>query len=143
MAVRWENTQHTSFTLWDIDREFQNANEAYEQWQARHRTFSRRAIWACLRTKNQDDALAKALSLGRQVQRLMEAGKSLYGARFEQGDCKCSDPCHLVSTMLRLCQHDAMLSFQLNFYDFNMRSGNLYTTVLYLLALCPFLMTIS
>lgn len=87
MAVHWEKSQHTSFTLWDIDREFQNAYEAYEQWQARHQR--RRPLWACFATKNQDDALGKALSLGRQVQRLMENGKELFGTRFEQGDSKC------------------------------------------------------
>ena len=89
MAVHWENSPHTSFTLWDIDREFQNAYDAYEEYKARQSR--RRAVWTCLRTKNQDDALAKALSLGRQVQRLMEAGKDLFGAPFEQGDCKYSD----------------------------------------------------
>ncbi|KAH7075745.1 hypothetical protein BKA63DRAFT_490694 [Paraphoma chrysanthemicola] len=87
MPVSWEKSQHTSFTLWDIDREFQTANEAYEQYQARHRR--KRTGWACLGMKSQDDALAKALTLGRQVQRLMETGKELYGARFEQGDSTC------------------------------------------------------
>ncbi|KAF1852087.1 uncharacterized protein K460DRAFT_299829 [Cucurbitaria berberidis CBS 394.84] len=87
MAVQWEKSQHTSFTLWDIDREFQNAYEAYEQWQAKHRRS--RPLWACFGVKSQDDALGKALSLGRQVQRLMETGKQLFGRRFEQGDSKC------------------------------------------------------
>ncbi|KAF2036117.1 hypothetical protein EK21DRAFT_96096 [Setomelanomma holmii] len=87
MAVSWEKSQHTSFILWDIDREFQNANEAYEQYQARHRR--KRTGWACLGMKSQDDALAKALSLGRQAQRLLETGKALFGARFEQGDSTC------------------------------------------------------
>lgn len=85
MTVFWEETQHTSLTLWDIDREFQNAHDAYEQWQARNRRF--RPVWVCLGLKNQDDALGKALRLGRRVQRLMETGKKLWGTRFEQGDC--------------------------------------------------------
>lgn len=86
MAVQWLETQHTSLTLWDIDREFQNAQEAYEQWQARHRR--RRHGWTCFGLKNQDDAVERALRLGRQVQKLMDSGKEMFGARFEQGDCK-------------------------------------------------------
>ncbi|KAH8717081.1 hypothetical protein GQ44DRAFT_624255 [Phaeosphaeriaceae sp. PMI808] len=98
MAVTWEKTQHAFLTLWDIDREFQNANEAYEQWQARHRR--KRTAWACLSTKHQDDALGKVLSLGRQVQRVMETGKEIFGARFEQGDTTCHTT--LSSQLLRL-----------------------------------------
>jgi len=85
MAVIWEKAQQAFLTLWDIDREFQNAHEAYEQWQARNRR--KRSSWACLGVKNHEDALAKALSLGREVQRVMERGADLYGSRFEQGDC--------------------------------------------------------
>jgi hypothetical protein len=90
MAVSWDKSQHqTSLILWDIDREFQDAYEAYGQWQARHRRT--RSKWACFGTKNQDDAVGKALSLGRQVQRVMEAGKETFGTRFEEGDCKFSN----------------------------------------------------
>lgn len=85
MAVIWEKAQQAFLTLWDIDREFQNAHEAYEQWQARNRR--KRSSWACLGVKNHEDALGKALSLGREVQRVMERGADLYGSRFEQGDC--------------------------------------------------------
>jgi len=88
MAVSWDKPQHTNLTLWDIDREFQDAHEAYEQWQARHRRT--RSKWACFGTKNRDDAVGKALSLGRQVQRIMEQGKERFGARFEEGDSKCN-----------------------------------------------------
>jgi hypothetical protein len=84
MATTWDKPQHTFLTLWDIDREFQNAHEAYEQWQARQRR--KRSAWACLGVKHQDDALGKTLSLGRQVQRVMETGKEVFGTRFEQGD---------------------------------------------------------
>ncbi|KAL6710722.1 hypothetical protein ACN47E_007779 [Coniothyrium glycines] len=87
MTLLWEESQHTSLTLWDIEREFLNAHKAYEQWQARHRRG--RALWACLGLKSQHDALGKALRLGRQVQRLMKTGKELFGARFEQGDSSC------------------------------------------------------
>jgi hypothetical protein len=87
MAVSWDKSQQqTSLLLWDIDREFQDAYEAYGQWQARHRRT--RSKWACFGTKNRDDAVGKALSLGRQIQRLMEQGKEEFGARFEEGDCK-------------------------------------------------------
>jgi hypothetical protein len=84
MAVIWEKSQQAFLTLWDIDREFERAHEAYEQWQARNRR--KRSTWACLGVKPQDDALGKSLSLGRQVQRVMESGKELFGSRFEQGD---------------------------------------------------------
>ncbi|KAJ4369014.1 hypothetical protein N0V83_006096 [Neocucurbitaria cava] len=86
-AVTWEKSQHTSLALWDIDREFQNAYEAYQQWQAKNGR--KRPVWACLRGKRQDDTLSKALRLGRQIQRLMETGKELFGSRFEEGDSKC------------------------------------------------------
>jgi hypothetical protein len=84
MAVIWEKSQQAFLTLWDIDREFERAHEAYEQWQVRHRR--KRSSWACLGVKHQDDTLGKSLSLGRQVQRAMESGKELFGSRFEQGD---------------------------------------------------------
>lgn len=86
MAMPWDKPHHASLTLWDIDRVFQDAHEAYEQWQARHRRT--RSKWACFGTKNRDDAVGKALSLGRQVQRIMETGKEVFGARFEEGDGK-------------------------------------------------------
>ena len=86
MAVSWEKSTHGSLTLWDIDREFQDAYEAYEQWQARHRRT--RSKWLCLGTKNRDDAVGKALNLGRQIQRIMEQGKARFGVRFEEGDSK-------------------------------------------------------
>ena len=85
-AVSWDKSQHqTSLILWDIDREFQDAYEAYGQWQARHRRT--RSRWACFGNKNRDDAVGKALCLGRQVQRVMETGKEEFGTRFEEGDC--------------------------------------------------------
>lgn len=85
MAVTWNKSQHTSFLLWDIDREFQNAYELYDQLQAK--CSHKRPSWARLIVKTQDDVLAKALNLGRDVRNLMETGKKRFGARFEQGDC--------------------------------------------------------
>jgi hypothetical protein len=76
MAVIWEKSQQAFLTLWDIDREFERAHEAYEQWQARNRR--KRSTWACLGVKSQDDALGKSLSLGRQVATVMESGKELF-----------------------------------------------------------------
>lgn len=86
LGVQWEKSQHTAFTLWDIDTEFQIAYEAYEKWKGRHRRS--RPLWLCLGIKRQDDAVGKALCLGRQIQRLLEDGKERFGAQFEQGDCK-------------------------------------------------------
>jgi len=84
MAVPWDKSQHTALTLWDIDRELQDAYETYEQWQARHRRT--RSRWACIPGKNRDDAVGKALSLGRQVHRVLDSGKQAFGTRFEEGD---------------------------------------------------------
>jgi hypothetical protein len=95
MAITWEKSQKSFFTLWDIDREFQNAHEAYEQWQARNRR--KRSTWACLIVRPNDDALGKVLSLGREVRRVMETGKELFGSRFEQGDSMfASHPCEVA-----------------------------------------------
>jgi hypothetical protein len=82
----WENSHHASFTLWDIDREFQNANEAYEQCLTRDRR--KRTPWKCFGVQNQDDRLAKALSLGRQVEEVIKSGQETFGATFEKGDCE-------------------------------------------------------
>ncbi|KAF2830174.1 hypothetical protein CC86DRAFT_181615 [Ophiobolus disseminans] len=87
MTVTWEKSQHTSLLLWDLDREFQNSYEAYEQWQARNHR--KRSAWTCLGLNHKDDTLGRALSLGRQVQRLMDIGKEMFGVRFEQGDSTC------------------------------------------------------
>ncbi|KAF9698270.1 hypothetical protein EKO04_003366 [Ascochyta lentis] len=87
MAVTWNKSQHTSFLLWDIDREFQNAYELYEQLQAK--SGHKRSAWSRLAVRSPDDGLAKALSLGREVRNFMETGKKRFGARFEQGDSTC------------------------------------------------------
>lgn len=84
MAVTWNKSQHTSFLLWDIDREFQNAYELYEQLQAK--SGHKRKAWSRLAMKSQDDALAKALKLGREVKNFMDAGERRFGTRFEEGD---------------------------------------------------------
>lgn len=82
----WDEKHYTSFLLWDIDREFQNAHEAYEQWLSRSRR--KRFAWECMAGSSREDALAKALSLGRQVRKMIEAGQEAFGRRFERGDCK-------------------------------------------------------
>ena len=84
MTVTWNKSQHTTFLLWDIDREFQNAYELYDQIKAK--SGYNRSVWSRLAVKSQDDVLAKALSLGRDVRNLMKMGKERFGARFEQGD---------------------------------------------------------
>lgn len=84
MTVTWNKSQHTSFLLWDIDREFQNAYELYDQ--IKTKSGCNRSFWSRLAVKNQDDVLAKALGLGREVRSLMKMGKERFGARFEQGD---------------------------------------------------------
>ncbi len=85
----WNKTQHTSFLLWDIDREFCNAYELYEQLQAK--SGHKRSTWARLTVKGQQDSLSKALNLGRDVRNAMENGKKRFGARFEEGDCMHND----------------------------------------------------
>jgi hypothetical protein len=84
MTVTWNKSQHTSFLLWDIDREFQNAYELYEQLQSK--CGRKRSAWSRLAIKSPDDVLAKALNLGREVKNLMETGTRRFGARFEEGD---------------------------------------------------------
>jgi hypothetical protein len=81
----WEESNYTSFMLWDIDREFQNACEAYEQMMAKSRR--RKTRWQCIAGSKKEDPLEEALSLGRQVQKVFKEGKALFGSRFEKGDC--------------------------------------------------------
>ena len=81
----WDEPHHTSFLLWDIDREFQNAHEAYEEWLAKNRR--KRAMWKCIAGGNEEDALGKTLSLGRRVQKCIEDGQETYGSRFDRVDC--------------------------------------------------------
>ncbi|KAF2256790.1 hypothetical protein BU26DRAFT_558227 [Trematosphaeria pertusa] len=97
----WEESDYASFLLWDIDREFQNAYEAYEQWLARNRR--RRSAWQCITGSTQEDALGKALSLGRHVQKLIDDGKEAFGSRFERGDSSCHT---ILSAQLQRLQHE-------------------------------------
>lgn len=84
MTVMWNKSQHTSFLLWDIEREFKNAYELYERLQVK--TGAKRSAWSRLAVKAPNDGLAKALSLGREIRKFMENGKNRFGAHFEQGD---------------------------------------------------------
>lgn len=141
MAVHWEKSQHTSFTLWDIDREFQNAHEAYEQWQARNRR--RRPVWACLSVKSQDDELGRALSLGRQVQRLLELGKELFGTRFEQGDCTSGSPVLMKISRTNPNQRNVTPYSPLSSFVSNTKSDSHSTTAHCLIMQHQFLTTTS
>lgn len=85
MAITWNKSQHTSFLLWIINREFRNAYELYEQLQAK--SGHKHSAWSRLAVKSQDDMLARSLNLGREVKNFMEMGKERFGARFEEGDC--------------------------------------------------------
>ena len=85
MPITWNKLRHTSALLWDIDREFWNAYELYGQLPAKQNT--KRSSWVRLPIKSQDDMLAKALNLGREISILMEAGVKRFGSRFEDGDC--------------------------------------------------------
>jgi hypothetical protein len=81
----WEEPHYTSFLLWDIDREFQNAREAYEEWLSKNRR--RRALWKCIVGGSEEDTLSRTLNLGRRVQKCVEDGQEEFGARFDRGDC--------------------------------------------------------
>lgn len=126
MALPWDKPQHTSLTLWDIDREFQDAYEAYGQWQARHR--SKRTVWACFGTKNRDDTVGKALCLGRSVQRLMATGKERFGSRFEEGDCKSAHYILKYTYLLNSAKCNTTLSAQLLRLQYEVRQP-LYDSV--------------
>ncbi|KAF2711974.1 hypothetical protein K504DRAFT_400323 [Pleomassaria siparia CBS 279.74] len=97
----WEKSYYASFTLWDIDREFQSCHDAYEQCLARDRR--KRTIWERFSCKNQGDQLTKALSLGRQVEDAMETGQDRFGVTFERGDSTCQE---ILAAQLHRTQHE-------------------------------------
>ncbi|KAF2263223.1 hypothetical protein CC78DRAFT_617896 [Lojkania enalia] len=99
-SISWEKPNYAFLTLWDIDHEFQKSYETYEQWLARYRR--KRSTLECFGRKNQDDAVGKALRLGRQVRSLMECGQDAYGQKFEQGDSTCQTV--LSAQLLRVQQ---------------------------------------
>ena len=94
------DSNYTSFLLWDIDREFQNAHDAYEQWMAQNR--KRRSTWQCIASPNRETGLERALSLGSHVKKTFEQGKGAFGSRFERGDCEY----WLSSTAVLHCRRD-------------------------------------
>jgi len=90
MSEVWEKDNWTSFTIWDIDRAFQQSYDAYEQIQLRSRK-KRSRLEACFgfgRRNTDDDELSKNLMLGRQVQNILDLGRDTIGSRFEKGDCE-------------------------------------------------------
>ncbi|KAF2190881.1 hypothetical protein K469DRAFT_394972 [Zopfia rhizophila CBS 207.26] len=93
-------SNYTSLTLWDIDCEFQKSYDAYEQWLSKNRR--KRTRWECFASKNHDDELGKALTLGRSVQNIIECGQDTFGSRFERGDSICNTI--LESQLLRAQQ---------------------------------------
>jgi hypothetical protein len=84
--VAWDKPQHTFLLLWDIDCEFRDIYQIYDQLPTR--VTRRRVAWMRLGMDNQDDTLRKSLSLGKEIKSLMEIGKERFGTRFEQGDCE-------------------------------------------------------
>ncbi|KAF2866180.1 hypothetical protein BDV95DRAFT_505474 [Massariosphaeria phaeospora] len=103
MSSSWEKSHYATFTLWDIDREFQNAHEAYEQYLSRDRKGRSFSSWRCFGRTGQDDVLAKALSLGRNLQNLLDSGKEEFGSKFERGDSICHAT---LSAQLLRVQHE-------------------------------------
>lgn len=133
-GVQWTETQHVSLTLWDIENEFQQAQKAYEQWQARNRYAH--PLWTRFGIRNKDLTLKRALNLGRQVQTLMENGKQRFGARFEQGDCKWHRRHEWL--MLIVCQRNATSFSPRSFCGYNMKFGNRCMTVHFLRRPLPY-----
>lgn len=84
-TASWNDSQSISFVLWDIDREFQNSHEAYEQWLAKTRR--KKSTWKCIARSNNEDPLEKSLSLGGHVMKAIKEGKEAFGSTFEKGDC--------------------------------------------------------
>lgn len=76
----------TSFLLWDIEREFQTAHEAYEQWM--RKTQRRRSTWDILAGSRKEDPLHRSLRLGSQVQKAVQEGQRKFGQKFDKGDGK-------------------------------------------------------
>lgn len=109
-----DKPNYTSLTLWDIDREFQTAYDAYEQWLSKNRP--RRRKWECFGSRNQDDELGKVLCLGRQVKEIMEDGQDCFGKKFERGDSKLRRQKH-KHTMLTTLMDPFLTSYSYMQYD--------------------------
>lgn len=126
MAVSWALSSNVSLTIWDIEREFQNASEAYEQWQTRHRC--KRSTWVWCGIRSQDDTLAKALKLGHLVHKVIEAGKASFGSRFDEGDCMSNKALpQKPASQANSRQHHVKPSSRLNSYDSNTKYESHYT----------------
>lgn len=88
LSDSWEKAHYLSLTLWDIDREFQKSNEAYEQWLVKNKRKRSISRFQCFREGKWDDEVGKVLCLGRQVREALERGMEKFGSKFEQGDCE-------------------------------------------------------
>ncbi|KAF2446875.1 hypothetical protein P171DRAFT_240701 [Karstenula rhodostoma CBS 690.94] len=100
----WSEDTWTSFLLWDIEREFQSAHEAYERWMTKNPR--RRSAWECISRSSKEDPLGRSLRLGTQVQKAIQDGQRKFGQRFDKGDTTC----HTIfsAQLLRLQQEVCM-----------------------------------
>jgi hypothetical protein len=86
MAVAWDKPQHTFLLLWNLDSEFQDTYQIYDQLSTK--TGRKRHSWMRLGLESQDETLRKNLCLGKEIKGLMETGKERLGTQFERGDCE-------------------------------------------------------
>ncbi|KAL5442968.1 hypothetical protein PMIN06_008876 [Paraphaeosphaeria minitans] len=82
----WLEDTWTSFLLWDIGREFQNAHEAYERRMTNNPR--RRSTWECISGSSKEDPLDRSLRLGSRVQKVTQDGQRRFGQKFDKGDGK-------------------------------------------------------
>ncbi|KAK7189277.1 hypothetical protein DPSP01_003400 [Paraphaeosphaeria sporulosa] len=90
----------SSFLLWDVDREFQHAHEAYERWMTKNQR--KRSTWECISGSSKEDPLDRSLRLGSRVQRAIQDGQRKFGQKFDKGDATCHTT--LSAQLLRLQQ---------------------------------------
>ncbi|CAI6259960.1 unnamed protein product [Periconia digitata] len=106
-STHWDESHYTSFLLWDIEREFENAHQAYQRWLTK--TLRRKTPWSCIARSNKADPLEKALSLGVHVTKAIKDGKDGLGSSFERGDSTCHT---VLSAQLIRLQHEVNVPLQ-------------------------------
>ncbi|PVI05854.1 hypothetical protein DM02DRAFT_515831 [Periconia macrospinosa] len=106
-SAAWDESHYTAFLLWDIDREFQNAYEAYQRWLTKN--LRKKSSWQCIAKSNKEDPLEKALSLGGHVVKAIKEGRETFGSSFERGDSTCHTI--LAAQIVRL-QHEVNVPLQ-------------------------------